>query len=303
MHIPNKSESPDPLKEAALVALKRAVNPLIDLMFDTGITVREFSRMIRHAAVKSAAVRIERDSGRSSHSRVAIITGLARAEIARIIETDERSLTARAEQHPVRKVLAAWYNNQRFLSAVGDPAILPIFGRKRSFEQLVTAHSGGIPVRAMLDQLLQIHAVELLSGQRIRAKARVPVFRGMTVSAIANMGERAGDLLTTLKDNLRTDATPLFEGTALMSDVDISVLPLVRRQLAQQGATLIESASSLLARSRIKAKRSASREVSQCRAGITVYYFEDGTAEPIADGSRRKNLQRRSSKSRISGKK
>jgi hypothetical protein len=306
MHISNESESLDPLKEAGLAALKRVVDPLIDLMFDTGITVREFSRVIRHTAVKSAAIRVERENGRSSHSRVAIITGLARAEVARIIETSEASLAARAEQHPVRKVLAAWHNNRRFLGVSGDPAILPIFGRKKSFEQLVAAHSRGTPVRAMLDQLSQINAVEILSGQRVKAKARVPVFRGMTGGAIANIGERIGDLLMTLKNNLRTEATPLFEGTALLSNVDVNVLPLVRRQLAEQGATLIEGASSLLARSGVKTKRSGAKELRQCRAGITVYYFEDESdsahgINSLPSKGRRKNLQRRNSKLRTSG--
>ncbi|HEV7359018.1 MAG TPA: DUF6502 family protein, partial [Steroidobacteraceae bacterium] len=143
MHIPNEPESPDPLKEAALVALKRVVNPLMDVMFDTGITVREISRMIRDIAVRSASVRIARESGRSSYSRIAIITGLARGEVARIMETSEPSVGVRIEQHPVRRVLAAWHDNQRFLSITGDPAVLPIFGRKRSFEQLVAVHSGG----------------------------------------------------------------------------------------------------------------------------------------------------------------
>jgi hypothetical protein len=257
--------------------------------------------------VRSASVRIASESGRSSYSRIAIITGLARAEVARIMETSESSIGTRIEQHPVRRVLTAWHDNQRFLGANGDPAVLPIFGRKRSFEQLVAAHSGGIPVRAMLDQLLQINAVELVSGLRVKVKTKVPIFKGMTRSAIANIGERTGDLLSTLKSNLHTASTPLFEGTALMCDVDIKVLPLVRRQMAEQGATLIEGASSLLGRSRAKSKRSASKELSQCRAGITVYYFEDararGPSGPSTAGKgRRKNLRRHTGKSRITGK-
>ena len=307
MRISIESQPSDPLKEATFTALKRVVDPLIDVMFDTGITVREFSRMIRDTAVRSAAERVAKENGRSSYSRVAIITGLARAEVARILETTGSSFGARTEQHPVRRVLAAWHSNQRFLCANGDPAVLPIFGRKRSFEQLVAAHSGGIPVRAMLDQLLQINVVEIVSGQRVKAKTRVPIFKGMTRSAIANVGERAGDLLSTLKNNLYTTASPLFEGTAMMCDVDVNVLPLLRRQMGEQGATLIEGASSLLGRFRVKSKRSSSKKLSQCRAGITVYYFEDERAGALSTESnagkrRRKNLQRRNSKSKTAGK-
>jgi hypothetical protein len=299
-------QSHDPLKETAITALKRVVDPLVDLMFDTGITVQEFTRLVRDRAVRSAAARIARESGRNSNSRVAIITGLARAEVARILEANEPSFGSRGGQHPARRVLSAWHDNQRFLAASGDPAVLPIFGRRKSFEQLVAAHSGGIPVRAMLDQLLQINAVEILSGQRVKVKSRVPIFKGMTCSAIANIGERAGDLLGTLRHNLRTASMPLFEGTALIGDVDIGVVPLVRRQMAEQGSAFIDGAVSLFSRSCSKRQRSR-KETSQCRIGVTVYYFEDEIAtasdpQPSRDTGRRKNLQRQYIKSRRSDK-
>lgn len=293
----------DPIKETAITALRRVVDPLVDLMFDTGITVQEFSRLVREVAVRSAAARIARESGRNSNSRVAIVTGLARGEVARILEANEPSFSSGAGQHPARRVLAAWHDNQRFLSANGDPAVLPIFGRRRSFEQLVANHSGGIPVRAMLDQLTQISAVEILPGQRVKVKSRVPIFRGMTCSAIANMGERARDLLGTLQHNLRTVSTPLFEGTAFIGDVDIGVVPLVRRQIAEQGSAFIDGATSLFSRSRNKPRRPGVKQTSPCRVGVTIYYFEDkitaaSSRRPSTNTGRRKNFQRQYIKSK-----
>jgi hypothetical protein len=169
-------------------------------------------------------------------------------------------------------------------------------------------HSGGIPVRAMLDQLVQINAIEILAGQRVKAKSRVPIFKGMTSTAIANVGERAGDLLGTLSSNLRAATNPLFEETAVLNDVDIAAVPLVRRQLAEQGAAFIDGATSLLNRSRIKQRRSISTRPAQCRVGVTVYYFQDAVAsdgDVVAptDNNRRKNLQRRDSKSKMRHKK
>jgi hypothetical protein len=307
MHSRAKSRLQDPFKETAIAALRRVVDPLVDLMIDTGITVQEFSRLVRDRAVRSAAARVARENGRNSNSRVAIITGLARAEVARILKTSEPWFSSRGGHHPARRVLAAWYENRRFLAGNGDPAVLPIFGRRKSFEQLVAVHSGGIPVRAMLDQLTQIGAVEILSGQRVKAKSRVPIFQGMTCSAISNIGERAGDLLSTLKHNLRTASTPLFEGTAFVGDVDIGVVPLVRRQMAEQGAAFIEGASSLFSRSRSPSRQASAKKKSQYRVGVTVYYFEDEITNAngpraATDTGRRKNLQRQHIKPRHSDK-
>jgi len=304
MRTPNESRSPDPLKETTMAALERVVDPLVYLMFDAGITVREFCRLVRERAVRSASIRVSRESGRRSNSRIAIVTGLARAEVARILKVESVSFSASSAQHPARRVLAAWYDSRRFLGANGDPAVLPIFGRRRSFEQLVAMHSGGIPVRAMLDQLAQINAVEILAGQRVKPKSRVPIFKGMTSTAIANVGERAGDLLGTLSSNLRAATSPLFEETAVLNDVDVVAVPLVRRQLSEQAAAFIDGATSLLNRSRIKQRRSTPTKSDQCRVGVTVYYFQDSMASDgnfaaPTDNNRRKNLQRRDGKSKM----
>jgi len=301
----HKLRSQDQLKETTTVALTRVIDPLIDLTFDAGITVREFSRLVRERAVRKAAIRVAKESGRTSKSRVAIITGLPRSEVARILGAEDPSTKKRLGQHPARKVLAAWYDNPRFLRVNGDPAVLPIFGKRRSFERLVATYSGGIPVRAMLDQLTQINAVELLSGQRVKVKSRVPIFTGLTSSAIAIIGERAGDLLETLKSNLQATSTPLFEGTVFRTDIDIGAVPLVRREIAEQGAAFVDGANSLLARARAKPRRSKLIAPPKCRVGVTVYYFQDEIASEdnsrlAVRSGRRKNLQRRQKQSKSS---
>ena len=293
----HKSRFDDPVKEATIAALKRMVDPLVDLMFDTGVTVHEFSRIMRESAVRTAARRVFKETGRHSKSRVAIITGLPRSEVARILKSDAVSPARRSGQHPARKVLAAWFDDPRFLAAGGDPAVLPIFGKRRSFEQLVALHSRGIPVRAMLDELTQIDAVERLENQRVRVKARIPILTGATGTAIAAIGERTRDLLDTLTHNLRRPAKTLFAATALADETDLEAVSQIRRAIAEQGANFINSANSLLSRPPIKAKRPAAKKAAKHRLGVTVYYFEDDVGralEPKAETaySRRKNLRR-----------
>lgn len=293
--MPQEPPSNDPLRSATIVALARIVDPLIDLMFDTGVTVQEFSRIVREQAVRRATARISRDSGHGSKSRVAILTGLPRSEVARILKADVASTTGRLGQHPARKILNAWYDNPMFLSDSGDPLVLPIFGARRSFERLVARYSGGIPVRAMLDQLIQINAIEVLPDQRIRVKSRVPTFTGLTSTAIAAIGDRTRDLLDTLRGNLQAP-TPLFEGTAMMSEVDVETIPVMKRELTEQAAIFIEGANSLFSRSRNRSRQPASKTSPKSRIGITAYLFQnnlgdDSPKAPAAKG-KRKNLSR-----------
>jgi len=287
----------DPLKDATVATLNRVVDPLLDLTFDVGITVHEFTQIVRERAVRAAARRVCRETGRDSKSRIAIVTGLPRSEVARMLKLDDISPTRRLGQHPARKVLAAWFDSPRFLDSNGDPAILPIFGKRHSFEQLVAIHSGGIPVRAMLDELTQIDAVERLPDQRVRAKSRTPILTGLTTIAIAAIGERTRDLLDTLSNNLRGVSTPLFEGTALLEETDFDSVSLIRREIANQGSNFISSANSLLNRTRVRPKRAITKASARCRLGVTVYYFQDSDhtikSKPDTTHCRRKNLQRK----------
>ena len=300
---PPNSRINDPLKEATIVALKRIVDPLVDLMFDAGVTVHEFSQLVRERAVRTAAKRVSKDSGRNSQSRVAIITGLPRSEVARILRSEELTPTKRLE-HPARRVLAAWFDDPRFLSTNGDPAVLPIFGKRRSFEQLVGMHGRGIPVRAMLDELTQVDAIERLADQRVKAKSRIPILTGLTGTAIAVIGERTRDLLDTLTQNLRRSSKRIFEATAMVDDADPKSASIVRREIADQGGSFINSAHSLFRRYRIR-PRSVAKLSPKCRLGVTVYYFQDETENAAKPASelvyrRRRNLQRQRRPTKVS---
>jgi Family of unknown function (DUF6502) len=293
-----QNQSNDPITEATIGALNHVIDSLLDLMFDAGVTVREFNYLVRERAVHTATKRVARDTGRSSKSRVAIMTGLGRSEVGRISRTSAPHKRPKSGQHPARRVLAAWFEDTHFLTAGGEPAVLPIFGKKRSFESLVRIHGGGIPVRAMLDELTQINAVQLLPDQRVRARSRVPISMGLTPDAITAAGERCGDLLQTLTSNLRRVAPPLFEATSLITDADPAMIPIIRREIAEQGESFINGAGSLLKRSLRKSNRASSSLASKRRLGVTVYYFEDEVEESSShlrgDGKvRRTNLRRR----------
>jgi Family of unknown function (DUF6502) len=270
--VTRSARSNDPLKEATLSALRRILDPLVDLMIDAGVTVHEYTQLARERAVHTAAKRVLKDTGRESKSRVAITTGLSRSEVARILKSGKNLPTKTVGQHPARKVLEAWFDNPRFLTANGEPAVLPIFGKRRSFEQLVSIQSRGIPVRAMLDELTQLNAVEQLPDQRVRAICRVPILTGLTTGAIAGIGERTRDLLATLTANLRRTSNPLFVGTAHADEAEFEMVSLVRRDLAEQSTSFINSANSLFGRSSGKSRRKAG---NKCRLGVTVYYFQD----------------------------
>src|ERR1700691_1103088 len=190
--------SSDPLRDATLSALTQLIDPILTLMFDSRVTVREFTQLIREIAVSKAGSRISKETGHCNKSRVSILTGLPRSEVTRLLKKHSSLILSGTVQHPTRKVLSAWFDDSAFLTKEGDPAVLPAFGKRKSFERLVDKHGGGVPVRAMLDELTRIDAIEWLTGQRIRPRNRIPMMTGLTATSILMMGERGRNLLQTL---------------------------------------------------------------------------------------------------------
>jgi hypothetical protein len=294
--VPKKNQAADPIREATLDALRHVVDALLELMFDAGITVQQFNYLVRDRSVRAASRRVLKETGRNSKSRVSIITGLPRSEVAKISSEGDYVNTKPGEP-AARRVLAAWFESPSFLAPNGEPATLSIFGKRRSFEKLVSAHGGGIPVRAMLDELTQLDAVERVGDDHVRAKSRAPVSVGLTPEAIGAIGQRCSDLIQTLMKNVRRSEPPLFEGTSLVQDADLDLMPIIRREISRQGASFISGSNSLLKRSRKHLNSGRSNPASKCRVGVTVYYFEDIEESDSATGgdrerSPRKNLHR-----------
>lgn len=288
----------DPHKNASVAAFGHIIDPLIDLMLATGLTVNDLTTILRERAVRRAGARIVKESGREVKSRVAILTGLPRSEVGRILLGPEGPKIRHKGQHPVRKVLAGWHDHADFRAETGHPAVLPIFGGKRSFERLMARYSSGIPVRAMLDELIQLDAVEVIANQYVKAKSRVPSVWNFECSAITAIGDRMRDLLDMLLSNLRAPI-PLFARTAVVHDIREEALQMIRSEITRQGESFVESASLLLNQTRRKHRQSNANAASLYRVGITAYYFQtrepDGLESAVrapAAASRRKNLQR-----------
>lgn len=275
----------------------RIIDPLLDFIFDGGISIPELTFLIRERSVRAAAKRTLKENGRISRSRVAIITGLPRSEVSRILRSPDNIPVPPRGQNSARRVLSGWYEDAKYLTEAGEPAILPIFGKRRSFERLVSDYAGGIPIRAMLDELTLLDAVERLPNQQVRPRARLTVLTGVTDSAIAAVGERGRDLIETLTGNVRNRSDPLFEATALVNDADEEMVAMIRREVVAQGSSFVNSIHSLLNRSRKGRTPSSRKNVLPRRVGVTAFYFQDdfqgkGPNEPDPSTRRRKNLRR-----------
>ena len=186
------------VKSDARSAIEKLMEPLAGFACDCGLSANETILLLREGAVRSAARRQYQSRRRVSISGIAAMTGISRAEASRILRQDYPAAAQIRDRtlSPANRILKAWHSDARFLTAERAPAELKLFGRGLTFESLVNQYGRGIPVRAILDELTRIGAIELRASQGIYPRTSVAVDQRITPQMIKVFGSGAADLFS-----------------------------------------------------------------------------------------------------------
>jgi hypothetical protein len=282
-------------RATARKALLRLLEPLAGFVLDSGLSIHELTSMFREAAVRSVAAQQLEVSRRVNISGIAASTGIPRAEISRILKSATKAPDRESGrgQQSTSKVLTAWHQNPRFTNANGQPADLRIYGRGPTFEGLVKSYGGGIPIRAMLDELTRTGAIEIRSPELVRMKSLVAIERGVTPQVIKAFGDRSTELLSTLLQNMRHPQASAFVASVSGAGISQDSISLVRKELATRGANFLSDIEDVLLREPIGRRQSGSTRRAS-NVSITVFLHESNSkskigAQPLA---KRRNFRR-----------
>jgi hypothetical protein len=137
--------------------LQELLTELAFVLLPRGMTPRRFGELARFAFVQAATEMSRLRNGRVNYSRVAAQTGLSRADVKRLLESDILDVR-RVARAPVERVVNGWRTDRVFAYRPGRPRGLRISGPGVSFASLVRKYGGDIPHRAVLDELRRIDA-------------------------------------------------------------------------------------------------------------------------------------------------
>jgi Family of unknown function (DUF6502) len=138
--------------------LRELLTELAFVLLPRGMTPKRLSELLRSAFVEAAADISRLRNGKVNYSRVAAQTGLARADVKRVLSEDAFGV-ARYGQTAIERVIDAWRTDRQFSTGPERPKTLQIAGSKSSFARLVKKYGGDVPYRAVLDELRRIGAV------------------------------------------------------------------------------------------------------------------------------------------------
>ena len=232
---------PAPAPRGALVALLvRILRPLVVLMLRQGMTAYEFSEVSRwvfaHAAMdrRHFAVR-ERNAWSMTKSRAAVLTGLTRREIDRLVCMNAPAVEeARETYHRSVRILSAWMQEPACRDANGRPRDLPIKGEEASLEWLVRRNCRDIPLRAMLDELVDRGCVVRIDSDLVRLVQADVHGPALSAEDLDRVGRRAEHFMQFVQDAFDPESPdPQF--------VEVSAAPECREALQQHIATAVSA--------------------------------------------------------------
>jgi hypothetical protein len=278
------------VRAAATKALASMLQPLASFVLDSGLSVRELEVLFRTAAVHSVAQRHRASHQRVNISGIAATTGIPRAEISKILRTPKGDNAASlGAQSPINRILAAWHEEPGYQKPNGQAAELRVFGAAPSFEALVKKHGGGLPARAILDELLRVGAADVFGTQSIRAQAFAGISKQIDPEAIEAFAESAVHLLSALSLIERSPGYDFVSGISA-ANIESSQLPIFRREVAARAADFVSAMRENLTEN--KSARSAKGLVTPV-VNLAIIYSEgilNGIAKPASEF--RRNLRR-----------
>jgi hypothetical protein len=126
---------------------------------------------------------------RMTNSRVAIMTGLTRKEVAKIFSgQDQIKRILDSNTHRIARVLQGWHNDKDFLGPYGMPRDLHVDADTSgapTFVDLVRRYGGDMPARAMLDELLRSKSVVRADDKSaVRVAQRIYIPEGLAPEVI-----------------------------------------------------------------------------------------------------------------------
>jgi hypothetical protein len=144
-----------------------------------------------------------------------------------------------------------------------------------SFSELVKRFSGDVPVRATLDELIRVGAVERLEDGRISLLTRTYIPESSDADKLNILGTDVAHLISTIDHNLKSDPIgPFFQRKIAYDNLPDEVLPAFRKHSAKRAKTFLESLDRWLAQ-RDRDVTPTDKGTGRNNAGIGIYYFEE----------------------------
>lgn len=270
-------------REQLAAAIRGMLRPMVRQLLSWDISYPVFDRIVRSLFVEVADEDFRLPHKRQTDSRISLVTGIHRKEIARLRRRPpgEPPRTA-LEDTVVTRVIGRWMASAPLMDRRGHARPLPYESRRPqdvSFARLVAEAGFDGPVRSVLDEMIRLGAVQLRAENEVVLvrEAHVPT-KGIE-GKLDLLASDPGELFRTIVHNIEEPTAAWLQRKVAYDNIGSDGLPELREAARRAGESLIRRANTLLA-SRDRDRNPKSPGGNRSRVVLATYYFEEPVTPP-----------------------
>ena len=234
------------MHELVIRSCRHFLRPVVRFLLRQGVLWSEFAELAKETYVEVARAEYGIDGRPTNNSRVAMLTGLSRREVARVRDVllevvpqdDER------EGNRMARILAGWYTDSEFITTDGAPQDLtPV-----AFDVLLSCYAGDLPHTAVRKEMLKHGLIEELSDGRLRVQKRDFVYSNLDPEIVRQMGTALHDHAATIEHNLNQQrrGKPRFERLAENAAIPARRIEAFEQYVSERGMAFLEDVDAWL---------------------------------------------------------
>ncbi|MBR0753913.1 hypothetical protein JQ604_17145 [Bradyrhizobium jicamae] len=270
---PRTKPASQPIGAAQLhTPLARMLRPLVRLCIRGGMTFPALTQLLRELFVNVAEHDFALEGKEQTDSRVSLLTGIHRKEVARLRGAGAPVNVVPATLSRTSAIIARWLAAPEFTDQKGDPRPLPrtAEGGKPSFETLVESITKDVRPRAVLDEWLDRKLVVINASDEIMLVEEAFVPHGDDDRKWHYLGRNLHDHVAAAEANVSSEMPPFLERAVHYDGLSAKL------------AKKLEARSRELAMEALKvANREANRALAKDKGGdhrwnFGIYIYREG---------------------------
>jgi hypothetical protein len=270
-----------PTKKKLRTALLKLLRPIVNLLIRNEVSHSEFSEIAKESYVLVAYDDFVIPNRKKTYSRAAVLTGLSRKEVVRLLKgTESKHSAPKVRINRAARVVTGWLNDPDFTDSAGQPRILPLRSEHthmsgQTFTDLVERYSGDITPRAILDELTRLNIVTIKDKHAVCLEKEGYIPDMSDAQSIDILFNCAGNLLKTGVFNITKakQHDKRYQRQLMHFDVPQSIAEEFKAYSQKRSQELLLELDKWLATKDTSTAPKTDNRIS--RVGVGIYYFED----------------------------
>lgn len=266
----------DSNKNALASNLQTLLTTLAQVAIEEELSYNEFAEIARLAFVR-AAKQVLDGKKRASDSRISIVTGIHRKDVARLREqTGDIFNHEKSKGNRAIAVISAWAREKDYCDAQNQPLPLAYDNKTPSLTTLIKKYSGDMPVRAMCDEMERMGVI-VEKGERWHLNVPAYVPNKSREAIFDFLGEDTASLIKTIHHNLNNPPRKRrFQRSVAYDELTPETVELFQAFASERAMDLLKEFDIWLSkREKLdKIERKKQPSLQKQKAGMGIYYFE-----------------------------